>query len=100
MRRRQKVEVAGGKVAFEAIAGRQGGTGIFGLEEKADEVARQAKLRSLAEEIAAYDRGYERPHRRCPRCGQEQRYKGDVSRALVFNGGTGTVARAVYICPA
>jgi len=100
MRQRQRVEVAGGKVAFEAIEGRQGGTGIFGLEEKADELARQAKLRSIAEEIAAYDCGYEGPHRRCPRCGQEQRYKGDVSRVLVFDCGTVRVRRACYVCPA
>jgi hypothetical protein len=95
----KKTGVGGGKVAFEAIEGRRGGRGIFGLEEKADERARQAKLQCLAEEIAAYDRGYEGPHRRCPRCGQEQRYKGEVSRALVFDCGTLTVQRAYYICP-
>lgn len=100
MRRREKTVVGGGKVAFEAIEGRRGGTGIFGLEEKADALARQAKLQSLAEEIAAYGRGYEGAHRRCPRCGQEQRYKGDVTRALVFDCGTLTVRRAYYICPA
>jgi len=70
------------------------------LEEKADERARQATLQCLAEEIAAYDRGYEGPYRRCPRCGQEQRYKGDVTRALVFDCGTLSVQRAYYICPA
>jgi hypothetical protein len=70
------------------------------LEEKADERARQAKLQCLAEEIAAYDRGYAGAHRRCPRCGQEQRYKGDVSRDLVFDCGTLTVQRAYYLCPA
>lgn len=100
MRRREKTVVEGGKVAFAAIEGRRGGTGIFGLEEKADELARQTKLRCLAEEIAAYDRGYEGAHRRCPRCGQAQRYKGDVSRDLVFDCGTLTVQRAYYSCPA
>jgi len=59
MRRREKTVVEGGKVAFEVIAGRRGGEGIFGLEEKADEMVRQAKLRCLAEQIALYDRGYE-----------------------------------------
>lgn len=100
MRRREKTVVEGGTVAFEAIEGRRGGTGIFGLEEKADDRARQVKLRCLAEEIAAYDRGYEGPHRRCPRCGQEQQYKGEVTRELVFDCGTLTVQRAYYICPA
>jgi len=75
MRRREKAVVGGGRVAFEASEGRRGGTGIFGLEEKVDDLARQAKLQCLAEEIVAYDRGYEGPHRRCPRCGQEQRYR-------------------------
>jgi hypothetical protein len=100
MRRREKTVVKGGKVAFAAIEGRRGGRGIFGLEEKADELARQTKLQCLAEEITAYDRGYEGPHRRCPRCGQAQRYKGDVSRDLVFDCGRLTVQRAYYICPA
>lgn len=100
MQRRQKVEVAGGKVAFEANEGQRGGAGIFGLEEKADALARQAKLQCLAEEIPGYDRGYEGPHRRCPRCGQEQRHKGEVSRELVFDCGTLTVRRAYYVCPA
>jgi hypothetical protein len=70
MRRREKINGKGEKVVFTAIEGRRGGRGIFGLEEKADERARQAKLQGLAEEITAYDRGYEGPHRRCPRCGQ------------------------------
>ena len=100
MQRRQKVEIAGGKVAFEAHEGQRGGVGIFELEEKADALARQAKLQCLAEEIAGYDRGYEGPHRRCPRCGQEQRHKGEVSRELVFDCGTLTVRRAYYVCPA
>ena len=100
MRRREKAGLGGGEVTFAAIEGRRGGRGIFGLEEKADERARQAKLQCLAEEIAAYDRGYEGPHRRCPRCGQAQRYKGDVPRTLVFDCGTLMVQRAYYICPA
>jgi hypothetical protein len=100
MWRRERTVVEGGKVTFAALEGRRGGKGIFGLEEKADERARQAKLQCLAEEIAAYDRGYEGPHRRCPRCGQEQRYKGDVPRTLVFDCGTLTLQRAYYICPA
>ena len=57
MERREKTAVAGGKVVFAAIEGWRGGRGIFGLEEKAEERARQAKLQCLAEEIAAYDRG-------------------------------------------
>jgi hypothetical protein len=40
MRRREKTVIEGGKGAFEAIAGRRGGEGICGLEEKADEIAR------------------------------------------------------------
>ena len=87
-------------MAVAASEGRRGGTGIFGLEEKADELARQTKLRCLAEERAAYDRGSEGAHRRCPRCGQAQGYKGDVSRDLVFDCGTRTVQRAYYRCPA
>jgi hypothetical protein len=100
MQRREKTVVGGGKVAFEALEGWRGGRGIFGLAEKADELAQQAKLQGLAEEIAAYDRGYEGPHRRCPRCGHAQRDKGDVTRALVFDCGTLTVQRAYYLCPA
>jgi NAD(P)-dependent dehydrogenase (short-subunit alcohol dehydrogenase family) len=52
MWRREKTVVGGGEVAFEAIEERCGGRGICGLEEKADELARQAKLQCLAEEIA------------------------------------------------
>ena len=99
MRCREKTIIAGGKVAFAAIEGRPGGRGIFGLEEKADERARQMKLQCLAEEIAAYDRGYEGGRRRCPRCGQWQRYKGEQARELEFDCGTLTVQRAYYVCP-
>src|SRR5258707_1326923 len=76
MNRRAKTAVEGGKVAFEVLAGRQGGEGIFGIEDEADEVARQTKLQRMAERIAGDDRGYEGKQRRCPRCGQVQRYKG------------------------
>src|SRR5215470_17277925 len=100
MGRKAKTGLEGGKVAFEAIVGRQGGEGLFGLEDMADEIGRQAKLRSLAEQIAQFDRGYEGSQRRCPRCGQVQRYRGEASRELVFDCGTLTVQRAYYVCPA
>jgi hypothetical protein len=70
------------------------------MEDAADEVARQAKLRSLAEQIAVHDRGYEGKQRRCPRCGQWQQYKGERPRELSFDCGTLTVPRAYYGCPA
>jgi len=94
MRRREKSVPEGLKVTFEAIAGRRSGKGIFGIEDAADEVGRQAKLRHLAEQIAAYDRGYEGGRRRCPRCGQWQKYKGETGRELVFDCGTLTGQRA------
>jgi hypothetical protein len=100
MKRREKTVVEGGKVAFETLAGRQGGEGLFGIEDEADELARQTKLRRMAERMAAYDRGYEGKQRRCPRRGQVQRYKGDVSRDVVVDGGTLSVQRAYYYCPA
>ena len=87
------------KVTFEALTGRSGGRGIFGIEDAADAVARQAKLQHMAERIAAYDRGYEGGRRRCPRCGQWQKYTGEASRELVFDCGTLTVQRAYYVCP-
>jgi len=98
MKRREKTVVERGKVAFETLAGRQGGEGLFGIEDEADELARQTKLRRMAERIAVYDRGYEGKQRRCPRCGQVQRYRGDVSRDVVVDGGTLTVQRAYYYC--
>jgi hypothetical protein len=88
------------KVEFEAIVGRQGGKGIFGIEDAAEEVARQAKLAAMAERIAAYDRGYEGGRRTCPRCGQWQKYKGDTARELAFDCGTLTLERAYYVCAA
>src|SRR5215470_20224045 len=99
MGRKAKTGLEGGKVAFEAIVGRQGGEGLFGLEDMADEIGQQAKLRSLAEQIAQFDRGYEGSQRRCPRCGHVQRYKGEASRELLFDCGTLTVQRAYYVCP-
>jgi ribosomal protein S27AE len=100
MKRRAKTAMESQKVTFEVLAGRRGGEGIFGIEDEADELARQAKLQRRAERIAGYDRGYEGKQRRCPRCGQVQRYKGDASRELVVDGGRLTVQRAYYFCPA
>ena len=67
------------------------GGGFLGSEDEADEAARQTKLQRMAERIAAYDRGYEGGRRRCPRCGQWQRYKGEQARELAFECGTLTV---------
>ena len=100
MGRGKRVWPEGLKVTFAALTGRSGGRGIFGIEDAADEVARQVKLQHMAERIAAYDRGYEGGRRRCPRCGQWQKYKGEASRELVFDCGTLTVQRAYYVCPA
>lgn len=100
MKRREKPGVEELKVTFEAIIGRQGGKGIFGIEDEADEVARQAKLRRMAERIAEYDRGYEGGRRRCPRCGQWQKYKGEVAREVEVDCGTLRVVRAYYVCAA
>ena len=94
MSRQKTLRGVEAKVTFEAIVGRQGGKGIFGIEEAAEEVARRTKLAQMAERIAAYDCGYEGGRRQCPRCGQWQQDKGEVGRALVFDGGTLTVARA------
>jgi len=47
MKRREKTVVEGGKVAFKTLAGRQGGEGIFGIEDEADELARQTKLAQI-----------------------------------------------------
>lgn len=59
MGRREKLEAEELRETFEALTGRQGGQGIFGIEDEGDEVARQAKLRRMAKRIAEYDRGYE-----------------------------------------
>jgi imidazoleglycerol-phosphate dehydratase len=88
------------QVEYTAIVGRQGGKGICGIEDAAEEVARQAKLAAMAERIAAYDRGYEGGRRKCPRCGQWQKYKGDTAREMVFDCGTLRMARAYYVCGA
>src|SRR5215470_5793702 len=99
MKRRAKADSDELKVTFEAITGRQGGKGIFGIEDDAEEIARRAKLAHMAERIATYDRGYEGGRRRCPRCGQWQKYKGERTRELVFDCGTLRVQRAYYVCP-
>jgi NTP pyrophosphatase (non-canonical NTP hydrolase) len=49
MRRREKTVGEAGEVADEVIEGRRGGAGFFDLEDQADEMARQATLRSLVE---------------------------------------------------
>src|SRR5215510_14976859 len=100
MGRREKSGAAELKVTFEAIVGRQGGKGIFEIEDAAEEVARRTKLAEMAERIAAYDRSYEGGRRRCLRCGQWQKYKGEMARELVFDCGTLTIQRAYYVCAA
>jgi Uncharacterised protein family (UPF0236) len=100
MGRREKPGAEELEVTFEAITGRQGNKGIFGIEDEADEVARQAKLRRMAERIAEYDRGYEGGRRRCPRCGQWQKYKGESAREVEVDCGTLTIERAYYVCTA
>ena len=57
MGRGKNALLEGLKVTFEAIPAPTGGRGIFGIEEEADAVARQAKLARMAERIAAYERG-------------------------------------------
>jgi hypothetical protein len=52
MAHRKKALPEGVKVTFAAITGRTRGRGIFGIEEEGDEVARQAKLRRMAERMA------------------------------------------------
>ena len=100
MQRRTKVDTKEVKVAFEVVAGRQGGRGIFAIEDAAEEIARRTKLAHIAEQIASYDRGYAGNRRRCPQCGQWQQYKGERTREVVFDCGTVTVVRAYYVCPA
>jgi hypothetical protein len=98
MERRAKVDTKGLTVAFEVVAGRQGGRGIFAIEDAAEEMARRTKLAHIAEQIASYDRGYAGNRRRCPQCGQGQRYKGERTREVVFDCGTVTVVRAYSVC--
>jgi len=100
MKRRAKVDTKELKVAFEVVAGRQGGRGIFAIEDAAEEIARRTKLAHIAEQIASYDRGYAGNRRRCPRCGRWQPYKGERTREVAFDCGTVTVVRAYYVCPA
>jgi predicted RNA-binding Zn-ribbon protein involved in translation (DUF1610 family) len=100
MRRGEKSDTAELKVTFEVLAGRQGGRRIFAIKDEAEEIARQTKLAHMVERIAAYDRGYEGNRRRCPQCGQWQKYKGERARELVFDCGLVTVQRAYYVCPA
>jgi len=69
-KRRAKGDPKDGKVAFEVVAGRQGGRGIFALDDAAEQIARRATLAHRAEQIARYDRGYAGHRRRCPQCGQ------------------------------
>ena len=99
MTRRAKVDTKEVKVAFEVVAGRQGGRGIFAIEDAAEEIARRAKLAHIAEQLALYDRGYAGNRRRCPQCGQWQQYKGERAREVVFDCGKVTVVRAYYACP-
>ena len=99
MKRRAKVDTKEVKVAFEVVTGRQGGQGIFAIEDAAEEIARRTKLAHIAEQIASYDRGYAGNRRRCPRCGRWQQYKGERTREVVFDCGTVTVVRAYYVCP-
>ena len=49
MRRRAKVGTKEREVAFEGIAGRQGGRRIFAIEDAAEEIARRTKLAHIAE---------------------------------------------------
>ncbi len=70
MGRGKKPLPEGLKVMFVAVAGWRGGGGIFGIEDEADEIVRQVKLRHRADCITAYDRDYEGERRRCPRCGR------------------------------
>lgn len=100
MKWRAKADTAGLRVSFEAVAGRQGGRGIFAIEDAAEEIARRTKLAHIAERIAAYDRGYEGNRRRCPQCGQGQHSKGERPREVVFDCGTVRIERAYYVCPA
>jgi hypothetical protein len=99
MKRRAKVDTKEVKVAFEVVAGRQGGRGIFAIEDAAEESARRTKLAHIAEQIASYDRGYAGNRRRCPQCGKWQQYKGARTREVRFDCGTVTVVRAYYVCP-
>lgn len=100
MKRRAKVDPQEVKGACEAVADRQGGRGIFAIEDAAAEIARRAKLAHIAEQIGRYERGYVGNRRRCPQCGKWQQYKGERRREVVFDCGSLVVERAYYVCPA
>ena len=101
MKRRRKGDTKELKVAFEVLAGRDGGRGIFAIEDAAEEVARRTELAHIAERIAGYDRGYTGNRRRCPQCGRWQQYKEERAREVVFDCGTVRVVRVYYfVCPA
>src|SRR5215510_2968507 len=99
MKRRTKVDTKEVKVAFEVVAGRQGGRGIFAIEDAAEDIARRTKLAHIAEQIASYDRGYVGNRRRCPQWGKWQQDKGERTREVGFDCGTVTVVRAYEVCP-
>ena len=98
MKRRAQVDTKGLKVAFEVLAGGQGGQGIFAIEDAAEAIARRTKLAHIAEQMASYDRGYVGNRRRCPQCGRWQQYKGERTREVGFDCGTVTMVRAYYVC--
>jgi len=99
MKRRAKGETKALKVAVEVRAGRQGGQGIFAIEDAAEEIARRTKLARIAEQIASYARGYVGKRRRCPQCGRWHQDKGERTGEVGFDCGTVTVVRAYYGCP-
>ena len=57
MKRQAKLDTKERKVAFEVVAGRQGGRGIFAIEDAAEEIARRTQLAHIAEQIASSERG-------------------------------------------
>jgi hypothetical protein len=99
MKRQAEVDTTEGNVAFEVVAGRQGGRGIFAIADAAEEIARRTKLAHIAEQITSYDRGYVGNRRRCPQWSKWQQYKGERTREVRFDCGTVTVVRAYYVCP-
>ena len=73
--------------------------GVFGIEARAEERARELKHQLIKEEIESYGRGYEGNTRVCPKCGRKtQRYKGDRERTVRFECGDFKIARAYYVC--
>jgi hypothetical protein len=51
MKRGAEADTKEFEVAFEALAGRQGGRGIFAIEDAAEEMARRTKLAHIAEQM-------------------------------------------------